>query len=173
MNDQPTRAGRPTNARIQSSVREPAREPVRDSTNRTEGTRLARNRKRSEDKFYVDPRIIPAGRDYQWVRMSCYGQPDPDHVNNLKDNHWTEVPQDRHSGLVVEKDGMRLMERPMYLSEEARQEDYDLAISQVRSVGANVTDAPKGHFRRAAARVNSDFQQVSLEGTSMAEIADE
>ena len=156
------RAGRGPNARIKASAIRP--ESIREGgENRTAGTRLQRNRKRSEDKFYVDPQLVPDGITYEWKREKCYGQPDPDHISNLMDNHWSPVPQDRHKNLVTQKDGMILMERPAYLTEDARREDYNLAVDQVRSVGANVSDTPIGTFTRDHAsvkrvsRVKSDF----------------
>lgn len=156
-----------TPRRTRAPVREPAREQVREEPvrelNRSAAPRLSRSRKRSEDKYFVDQKIVPRGVSYEWKRMSCYGQPDPDHINNLQDNHWTPVPQDRHPNLVVKKDGMILMERPAYLTDEARQEDYDLAIGQVQSVRQNVSDTPQGQFdrnhpsARRATKVSSDY----------------
>lgn len=149
------RAGRGSNARIRSPQRA-APAPTRDDA-RTSDTKLVRNRKRTEDKFFVDPRVVPQGQSYEWKRESCYGQGDPDHLANLSDNHWNPVPAERHPGLVVKKDGMVLMQRPAYLTDEAKREDYELAIGQVNSAAKSLTEAPQGQFDRnhpSAMKVN-------------------
>lgn len=142
-----SRAGRPQTARLRA---QPIRhEEVREEPLQRSG-RLQRNRKRTEDKFYVDPKMVPPGVSYEWKRKSCYGAEDRDHITNLMDNHWKAVPQERHPGLVTEKDGQILMERPKYLTDEAREEDYSIAMNEVQRVSQGLMDAPQGQFARAA-----------------------
>lgn len=150
------RAGRATtrpNARVQARP-QPVETQEEERIDPRE-TRLKRRRSRAEDALYIDPRIIPSGVSYEWKRMSVYGQPDPHHQNNLRENHWLPVPASRHPELVSENskgtiafEGMILMERPMYLTKEARQEDLQVAIDQVRSVGAQVTSTPDNTMTR-------------------------
>ncbi len=143
------------NARVKA--REPVREAPREEA-RTQGVRLQRNRKRTDDKFYIDKRIIPDGMDYNWKRLSVYGKPDPHHMNALMDNHWSPVPEGRHPGLIVNQDGMVLMERPMYLTQDARREDLQIAYDQVQGVRKNLADTPDGTFTRDHPSVRKNTQ---------------
>ena len=137
-------AGRPQTARLRA---EPVREASREEPLQR-NSRLQRTRKRTEDKFYIDPSMIPPGVSYEWKRKSCYGAEDRDHMTNLMDNHWQAVPSDRHPGMVTEKDGQILMERPKYLTDEARQEDYDIAMGDVSRVSQGLLDTPQGTMTR-------------------------
>lgn len=98
------------------------------------GQRLTRSRRRTEDKFFIDRSLIPVGMSYEWKRESTFNAPDPQHIQFLQENHWREVPADRHPGLLTRHDGMVLMERPKYLTDEAIIEDFGIAQSQVQSV---------------------------------------
>lgn len=144
-------------------VRETPREEVR-----TQGQRLQRTRKRTDDKFFIDQRIIPAGMDYNWKRESVYGKPDTFHMNEMMENHWTPVPVSRHPGLIVKQDGMVLMERPLYLSEEARREDKMKAQEQVTGVRQSLTGTPDGTFTRehpsvrANTRLNREYVPMTV-----------
>jgi len=117
--------------------------------------RLVRRRPRTEDKFFIPPSIVPLGWCYEWKRESCYGQPDTDHQVNLRENHWTPVPAERHPQMMpldfkgpIRKDGMVLMERPQYLTDEARQEDYEFATGEVQRATATLGQTPGGQFTR-------------------------
>ena len=139
------RAGRPQGARLRAApVRD---EPVREERLVREG-RLTRKRKRTEDKFFIDPEVIPPGVSYEWKRKSCYGAEDRHHITNLMDNHWKPVPNDRHAGMITEQDGQILMERPKYLTDEARVEDYEIAMSEVHRVSQGLTETPQGQMPR-------------------------
>lgn len=124
--------------------REAARDPIREEGKR----RLTRSRKRTEDRFHINRSVIPEGMSYEWKRMSAYGKPDIHHQNSLMDNHWSPVPADRHPNLVVEQDGQILMERPSYLSDEARQEDFDVATSEVQRVTKGLLATPDNTMTR-------------------------
>jgi hypothetical protein len=161
------RAGRPDTARIQ---RAPAREELREDDARTAAPaeRMTRRRRRTEDAFRIDRSMIPHGSSYEWKRKATYGAPDPDHQVNLRENGWRPVPSSRHPHLMpdghngpVEKNGMVLMERPSYLTEEARQEDYEIAIEQVHGKEAQINDTPAGHFSREhpSARRNTGIKK--------------
>lgn len=160
------RAGRPQTARIQRApIRpEPAREEIR-----ADGERVMRRRRRTEDKFYIDPKVIPTNTSYEWKRTKCFGQPDSDHQVDLRENGWKPVPAHRHPSMMpdghtgaIEKNGQMLMERPKYLTQEARQEDYDIAREQVRSKEAAIGKADPGTFDRPLARINKTVERVSI-----------
>lgn len=135
-------------ARQAAKAAKMAKEATRAEPTATKVGRLKRNRKGTADQLYIDPRIIPAGMTYEWKRMSTYGRKDESHYLSLKDNHWTEVPQSRHPNQLVEMEGLRLMERPDYLTEEAYEEGYDNAIAQLRTATGNMSQTPGGTFTR-------------------------
>jgi hypothetical protein len=134
------------------------------------GQRLRRTRRRTEDRYYIPPEIIPAGVSYEWKRESCFGQPDQFHMNYLKDNHWSEVPDGRHKGFMTRQDGMVLMERPKYLTDEARREDLEAAVGQVESIRPDRqrTNAPPGTMTRDHPSVRAaEKLQVERTATSI------
>ena len=94
----------------------------------TSGPRLYR-RRRSSDPMAFDKRIIPEGMSYEWKRETIYGQADSAHQIDLRENHWRPVPAARHPELApagetcIRRGGSILMERPAYLTDEARMED--------------------------------------------------
>ncbi len=63
----------------------------RQSSLPTDGPRLHR-RRRVSNQLYVDPRIIPEGYTYEWKAESIYGQPNTEHMVELRENHWRAVP---------------------------------------------------------------------------------
>lgn len=164
------RVGRGPASRFRAS---PRSEPVREAARTPEGEkRLQRNRKRAEDRFFIDPKIVAEakarGVSLEWKRESSYGKADVNHMMNLQDNHWSPVQAGHYPGLVVKQDGMILMERPLYLTQEARQEDYQIATDQVRGVGAKITETPDGTMTRdhpsvrANTRINRSYEPMTI-----------
>lgn len=156
----PQRVGRPPTARIQRpalSARDAAEHEsagIGNTVVDAEG-RLVRRRSRVDDKFHINTRKVPEGWSYEWKRDKCYGQPDTDHQVNLRENHWTPVPATRHPEMMpvdwegpISKDGMVLMERPQYLTDDARDEDLAIARDQVRVKEAQLGQTPGGTFTR-------------------------
>lgn len=121
-------------------TRAPAREArPRQAVPPTNGPRLHR-RRRKVDPFYVDPRIIPEGFSYEWKTESIYGQPQTQHMIDMRENHWRPVPAARHPELAAEGEtviwraGTVLCERPKYLTEEAQDEDIRDAMRPVQGM---------------------------------------
>lgn len=149
----PRRVGRPPGARFQSP--EPPDMGAIDPGS-PEGLVRVRRRRRVEDPMYIDPRKIPPHTSYEWKRFSCFGQPDHDHQVNLRENGWTPVPAERHPEMMptghtghIEKRGQILMQRPAYLTQEAHDEDYGIAMEEVERVRASqMGQTPTGHFSR-------------------------
>lgn len=118
-----------------TQLRTDIREPVRA----TSTERLQRRRGINSDRFFVPPEMIPEGMSWEWKRVSTVGAPDLSHQMMLAENHWTPVTTDQAPGLMppgsignVERDGMRLMQRPAYLTEEARQEVLDQSRQRIQ-----------------------------------------
>jgi hypothetical protein len=104
----------------------------------TDGPRLVR-RRRASDPLGFDKSIIPDGYEYEWKATDVYGQPLLEHQIGLRENHWRAVPASRHPELApagapdIRRPGTLLMERPKYLSEEARMEEITEAMKPLRA----------------------------------------
>lgn len=92
------------------------------------------------NRFDIDERRIPTGMHYEWKRKTFLGREDIEHLVNLDANGWLAVPSDRHpelsgtrlqSGSEIVRGGMVLMERPVEITEEARELDGFAAKQQV------------------------------------------
>lgn len=174
------RVGRPLNARIQRpalSARDEAELGDVGEVGFDSDGRLVRRRRRTDDKFHVHPSKVPDGWSYEWKRQRVYGMEDVDHQVNLRENHWTPVPGGRHPEMMpigwegpITKDGMVLMERPQYLTDEARQEDLDIAREQVRVKENQLGQTPSGTFTRQhpsverITRVKRSYGPIDAEG---------
>jgi hypothetical protein len=107
-----------------------------------DGEILTRKRTSTGDIFQIPPELIPADYEYQWCAVSVVGNTEVLIDQNLMmaENGWRPVPAERypgrfmpvgHKGNIV-RGGQMLMERPVALCEEARQEDYAKAVGQMR-----------------------------------------
>lgn len=97
-------------------------------------------------RLYVDPREIPTGMTYGWVRIASFGEPDDDHWDMKSSEGWSPVPRARHPKLargsllpgrtedkyaaVVVRGGLLLCEKPT-VDVEATKDQYR-AIAQQR-----------------------------------------
>jgi hypothetical protein len=145
----PQRKGTRDKAPRVAATREPARETAPRGQDEPH---LKRTRNRIADKFHV-PDAIKAdararGMSIEWKAVSVRGQPQEDHLLDLRANHWTDVPKGRYTNYSVAKEGMQLMERPLYLTEEARLEDYNVAMQDVLNISNAAAQTPQGHFPR-------------------------
>lgn len=144
-------------------VGSPARTEPRAEEAPPPGARLVRNRKRTQDKFNIDPRRIPPGLSWEWKREACYGKSDDFYMTELRENHWTPVESDKHPGLVVKQDGQVLMQRPAYLTREALQEGAGEAYRQLSIVQGQAAATPQGQMPRKLSKVSSQFD-IALPG---------
>lgn len=123
-----------------------------------------------QDKFYVDPSIIPEGWAYEWKRRLLLGAEDPSHMVELARNGWEPVPLNRcvgHQammpsgwpGATIERDGMILMERPAEVVEESRQMQNYLARKQVRDKEAQIAGTPDGTMTRDHEKVRPSIKK--------------
>lgn len=122
--------------------------------------RLQRRSRRggTENPYEVPKHLKKKGWDYEWKNDVVMGQPVPASERvTVHEAHWTPVPASDMPEMCppgwdkkyIERDGMTLMMRPAYLSEEARAEDYAIAMEQKNSklaagaVGANISSDPR------------------------------
>lgn len=136
---QPPKRGRPPG---RTAAREQAREPAREAVRSNVPQGLTRRRRDNVDPYHVPQDIIPEGYEYQWNAVSVTGNTDVvlDKSMGFYENHWRPVPAERHPGLFmpygttgqIVRGGVRLEERPKYLSDEARAEQVMAARMQMR-----------------------------------------
>jgi len=149
-----------------------------------DGELLSRTRVGHVDIFYIDPMIIPEGWSYEWKAYSVTGEPQRAHQAMLHANGWRSVPARRHDGVFmtpghdgpVEQGGQMLMERPMVLTQEAREDAQRAAKAQVQlkqqALGENM---PKGftmEHQRLPNRIKTNFEAPDVSRPRL-EIADD
>lgn len=113
------------------------------------------------DDFFVPPEYIPDGWSYEWKRKTNVGMEDPAYQVALARMGWEPVPASRHPSmmpegnkyLIIERKGMVLMERPLEITEEARQIERNRARNQIRQKEAQLASAPEGTLTRDHAQV--------------------
>lgn len=141
--------------------REPTRRPQRRRSSNADPAR----------RFDIDPRIVPEGIDYNWKRITVYGQTDEEHQIDLAESGWTPVPAERHpdkAGRNVKPDsmiirgGLVLMERPKSFTEEARAEDLSEARQQMRTQFVRLGQTQKGQLQRQKPRAVRTFEAAEV-----------
>jgi hypothetical protein len=109
-----------------------------------------------EDKFFIDPSIVPDGWSYEWRMFEVLGKQDPSYAVNLARKGWEAVPRTRHPemmpdnypGNTIVRDGMMLMERPKIITAESSAAEYKKARGQLRAKEEQLGAAPVGQFER-------------------------
>jgi hypothetical protein len=148
---------------------------VRDEPRSDAGEEVRRERKRkgggAVDKFYVPQSMIPDGWTYEWKRASTINAPDAAYTVELLENGWTNVPAGRHkqfmppgyTGETIERDGLVLMERPVYLTDEARAEEAGRTRQQMREKQEALGQSPRDTMERVPAKINRSYEAVPIE----------
>jgi len=165
------------------SLRQDLRAAPREEDPRTRAARRAAeirnhnggNMDEGTDDFHINQTDVPAGWSYEWKRKTILGQEDPAYQVALARKGWEPVPADRHPSYMpeggrfstIERKGMVLMERPMELTEEAREIERLRARNQVRHKEAQLNAAPDGHFGRdnkgnSLAKVSKSYEAIPV-----------
>ena len=163
---------------INQKTFEPVRPPIRDAAQRTAELRGhfgSAGLDEGTDEFYIDPAIIPDGWSYEWKRMELLGKEDPAYQVSLARTGWEPVPASRHTvmmpreyaGDTIIRKGMMLMERPLEITEEAKEIERRRARQQVRVKEEQLNAAPPGQFDRQnkdapLARVKKSFEAIPI-----------
>ena len=108
------------------------------------------------DEFYIDPAIIPDGWSYEWKAVTILGAENPGYQVHIARKGWEAVPAYRHpemmpmgyKGASIDRKGMRLMERPKEITDDAVMRDKQRARDQVRQKEQQLSGAPPGTFER-------------------------
>jgi len=119
------------------------------------------------DEFFIDPEIIPDGWEYQWKRLTVYGQEDPAYQVALARSGWTPVPTSRHPEMMphdtraesITRKGQILMECPKEIIDERRDFELRKARSQVRSKEAQLAGTPDGTLTRDHAQARPQIKK--------------
>jgi hypothetical protein len=126
------------------------------------------------DDFYIDPRKIPEGWDYNWKRESIAGMTDDEHMIEMRGLGWEPVDVRRHPEMMppgyvgaIRKRGMILMERPMEISDMAKQREIatarELVVQKEKSLGI----APAGTIERDKSKtgVRKSYEPMQIPRT--------
>jgi len=107
------------------------------------------------DEFYIDPRIIPEGWDYNWKRESISGMTDEQHMIEMRSTGWEPVDTRRHKSMMpighsgaIRKKGMILMERPKEITSMAQDRELATARELVNQKEKALGLSPAGTFER-------------------------
>lgn len=122
------------------------------------------------DKFYIDPRDIPDGWDYNWKRYETLGMKDGSYEVELAQAGWEPVDSARHPHMMpmnhkgpIIREGMILMERPAEISNRAKfmelQEAKRVVSEKERALGMT----PSGTFERDSRRQVVRKEYVPME----------
>ena len=108
----------------------------------------------SEFDFPLD--IIPPGWVYAWRSQFINQQENVNHMMGLKASGWEYVPASRHpelmpaghTGAIIERKGLVLMELPKVLSDERRAKEKYEADRAMSDKKASMGEAPAGTMER-------------------------
>jgi len=155
-------------------ARQPVREALRDEDPRERAARRAEQIRNQRggldsdgiDEFYVDASIVPDGWSYEWKRHTFLGKEDPSYQVQIARGGWEPVPASRHPEMmpsgnytIIERKGQVLMERPLTLTNEARDIELRRARTQVRAKEAQLSTAPDGTMTREHDRVRPSVKK--------------
>ena len=130
-----------------------------------------RDRPDFHDEFYVDPRVIPDGWDYNWKREMTANMPDPAYEVELAQAGWEPVDVERHPWMMpagssgpIRRRGMILMERPAEISEAAKQREMKTAREAVEAKERALGMSPTGTFQRDSNKtgVRKSYQPMQV-----------
>ena len=166
----------------ESLMRRELRPEVREEDPRTRAARRAAEIRDNTnvdddgvDEFFIDPAVIPPGWSYEWKRRTVMNEENAAYQVQLQLKGWEPVPSTRHPEYMpnngrfahIERKGMVLMERPLEITEAARQVEMRKARIQVRSKEEQLNAAPGGTFERSnqdggMAKVNKSYEPIPI-----------
>ena len=151
-------------------IRDPVRdEPIREDGIRADQGRFVRPKKGTMAGIF-DDLIPPDGWVYEGKRISTYGQPDQQNIMEVYRYGWEPVPFSRHpnamppgyTGTTIERNGMLLMQRPLYVQLEARAEEKQRAegniINNQRRLGERTPEDVAAGIERDSPSIRVDIE---------------
>lgn len=125
------------------------RPPIRDAAARAAEIRASMPEEVDfHDDFYIPPEEIPTGWDYQWRTESVIGKEDKNYMYGLIRRGWEPVPEGRHPGYIVRREGLILMERPKVLTDEARKGELHDARGAIQEMDRKLFESVMSPFER-------------------------
>ena len=125
-----------------------------------------------DDKFWIDPQIIPDGWTYEWKRYTVLGAQYPQYQIELARGGWEAVPAERHRQLVptswtghsIEREGLILMERPMQIQQMVNDREKRKAGQLVQAKEAQLKGGPETAFdpSKKASYVRKSLEPMSV-----------
>lgn len=121
------------------------------------------------DPFALPPGIEPPGWGYEWKKHTVFNQEDPAYNVNLARRGWEPVDASRHPELmpagyrgVIERDGLRLYERPTEFNDRAKMAEHRKALKQVRDKEVSLGLAPEGQFERRDLKIRRSMETIAI-----------
>lgn len=129
-------------------------EPAHDPAHETPRVRTRQRQQTIQSPFDIPKDEIPEGSSYEWKRYSVSGNTadhDAFYLASMRRQGWEPVDPRRHPNWVppgydkpnIIRDGLILMERPIELTNDARQEMKSLAKTQVKEAEQRLGLSPK------------------------------
>jgi hypothetical protein len=166
----------------------PARDPIREPIRMSSADRAALRAQQifetvdldlEDDKFALPADLAPEGWEYEWKTYTIIGKTNPGNEVQLARTGWEYVDATRHPEMMpvgytgpIEREGMRLMERPKIVNDRQRQANYMRAINQVRGQEQLVGVAPKNTMQRHTSQ-GQPVSKIEREFVSPAAIKNE
>lgn len=157
----------------------PVREPVRDQIRAplqfddTDRTRL-RTGNQTVDPLHISDEILArfreAGRDLNWKNCEVVGMPQHSYQQLMLEQGWRPVTHDMVPGVFATQDtkgsviinGSMLMERPIGLSKQAKDEELQRARSAVRVGERKAAQTPEGQLQRLQPDIRTTVQPMEI-----------
>jgi hypothetical protein len=125
-----------------------------------------------DDRFSIDFSRCPRGMTMEWKRKSLMGMVDRRNMVTCERNHWKPVPHKLQPQFLgsfaksedepVEMDGMILMMRPAYLSEEAEEERKSDTDNQLHQQLSSLRMASAKDVGNKFTKVKRTVERVSV-----------
>jgi len=129
----------------------------------------------SDERFFIDPSIVPEGWSYEWKKKTVYGQGDPAYDTRLARTGWEPVQAERHPAMMpkgyrgeIVRDGLVLMERPAAITAKVKAIELRRARGAVQLKEQQLSDAPDGTFQRvdgsgrSAVKIGHSYSPVTI-----------
>lgn len=129
-------------------ARQTRQQPIRASGPPEGEPRLVRGRRGTKSPYDFDVSKIPEGFSLEWKRESVLGEKDEAYALELRENHWTPVSPElaKKLGVLPRHGGLALMQRPTYLTDEARADDKQRSREAIYGREAEARATAHGAF---------------------------
>jgi hypothetical protein len=119
--------------------------------------------------FQIDRSAMPDGMSYEWSRVTYAGKEDVRQQARRQRHQWTPVPKKRHPEIVGREaaardpegaiivDGLMLMERPAFITDEADDIRTNKARDRVRNQVKSLKLTPEGQLPRVRAQAKKKY----------------